>query len=114
MTKDIWFQYESFIEDLSLQKKIYYLQLNDDVLVVKDEDNDECIPFWSKKDLLDFCLENDWKEYSFVEIESAEFIESWLSQLLEDKITVLVNYDLKTVITATPNEIQEDLARRES
>lgn len=102
-------RYEYFIKKVADNEELWGLY-NDGWAMVGDDDKNEMIPFWPKKEFAEACCFKQWDTYNAEPIDLYEFINGWLVDMKKDKLSAAIFYtkDDKGVV-ANPEKLMEDL-----
>lgn len=89
---------KQFIEEISQSNIIYALKKEEEIASVEslyeDDDNGEPIEamcIWSKKDLAKKNIEEEWQDYTLVEIPVNSFLGDWCIGLFNDGLVFCLN-----------------------
>ena len=102
-------RYEYFLKKVADDEELWGLY-NDGWAMVADDEENEMIPFWPKKEFADACCNEHWKNYISEPIGLTEFMESWIDNLKNNGLStaIFIVKDDKGIIVK-PEKLLEDL-----
>lgn len=93
-------RYKNFLATICETQKVYGLESNDgfatsDSNDYTDENGEpvEILCFWSKKALAEKSANNDWADFTAIEIPLNEFIENWCVGMSNDALLIGTDFD---------------------
>ncbi|WP_035381656.1 DUF2750 domain-containing protein [Fervidicella metallireducens] len=102
-------RYEYFIKKVADNEELWGLY-NDGWAMVADDDGNEMIPFWPRKEFAEACCLEQWSNYSAEPIDLYEFIDGWLVDMKKDGLSAAIFYTKHDKgIVVKPEKLTEDL-----
>ena len=102
-------RYEYFIKKVADNEELWGLY-NDGWAMVADQNGDQMIPFWPRKEFAKACSLEQWNGYNAEPINLYEFIDGWIVDMEKDGLSAAIFYtkDDKGIVVK-PERLTKDL-----
>lgn len=101
-------RYEYFIKKVADYEELWGLY-NDGWAMIADDNNNEMIPFWPKKEFAEYCAIDDWKGYKAESIDLYEFMDNLLQDMKTDNIKASIFFNNETSVVLEIDDLIDHL-----
>lgn len=101
-------RYEYFIKKVADYEELWGLY-NDGWAMIADDNNNEMIPFWPKKEFAEYCATDDWKGYKAERIDLYKFMNNMLQDMKIDNVKASIFFNNQTSVVLEIDDLINDL-----
>lgn len=101
-------RYEYFIKKIVDFEELWGLY-NDGWAMTCDDNYNEMIPLWPKKEFAEFCAINEWEKYKAKSINLYDFIDKWLPDMKKKFIKPSIFWNNNDSVVLAIDDLIKDL-----